>query len=586
MSLAVRTAFLAVFALAPAPAPARDATPDATPDARLADALSADAAFARTGYDGVRAAFARHFAATHAAEITAGFGDDHAELTAWLDANADIKEMLYTAIDPDVDQVMPALVLFHDLWKRNPAKVKAFPNVAVAIAVVWDDPRAVYDFRGHQIRTKSVLPDEVMRIGPGDNFDYLTGTSGPLATAVPLLPWEFLVHVVNDRTPIGERDWARANYLRRRAGIGKSYKDVEYDTEMLRTQSQVCKLNGEPYTLPSILEHGGVCAMQADFAARVAKSLVVPAEYVRGESNSGGLHAWVIWVELKSVRRDKITFELMSEGRYQIDQYYVGTLLDPKTGTDTTDRAMERRLATVGTAPEAARQAALLMRAFPIVVKETEMSPADQVRYCGRVVGLFPYAERAWLTVAGIARDGKTISPATAGQLAEKAFKTFGNFPDFSWTVVNDLITPQTDKTYRTRMYELLVARYENLGRPDLACEARLVLADYLVGQKDFKRAATGLAQTVRKFPAEGRYVPRMMAKLRDVCGQFRGGPDLLGKFYLELLPHVPPTRGDTVSEYCVGMYEQAVAFFEQNGMTAEAARVRAALERVRAGRG
>jgi glycosyltransferase involved in cell wall biosynthesis len=42
-----------------------------------------------------------------------------------------------------------------------------------------------------------------------------------------------------------------------------------------------------------IREHGGVCAMQADFAARVAKSLGVPAEYVGGEANSGGLHAWL-----------------------------------------------------------------------------------------------------------------------------------------------------------------------------------------------------------------------------------------------------------------------------------------------------
>ena len=584
MSRAMFTTSLAVLALAVPLAHADD--PAASPDATLAAALSSDAAFSRTGYAGVRAAFAKHFADTHKAEIVAGFGDDHAELTAWLDAHSDIKEMLYTAIDPDVDEVMPALVLFHDLWKRNPAKLEAFPNVAVAVAVVWDNPRAVYDFRGHQIRTKSVLPDEVMEIGPADNYDYLTGTSGPLEKAVPLLPWEFLVHVVNDRTPIAERDWARTNYLKRRAGIGKSYTDVEYDMEMLRTQSEVCKLNGEPYTLPSIREHGGVCAMQADFAARVAKSLVVPAEYVRGEGNSGGLHAWVMWVELKSVRRDQISFELMSEGRYLIDQYYVGTLLDPKSGKDTTDRAMERHLATVGSAPEAARHAALLMRAFPIVVRETEMSLGDQVRYCGRVVGLFPYSERAWLTVAGIARSEKVMSPSTAGQLAEKAFKTFGNFPDFSWKVVNDLLTPQTDKAYRTRIYEKLVTKYEQLGRPDLACEARLVLADYLVAQKDFKRAATGLAQTVRKFPSEGRYIPRMMTKLREVCDQFRGGSDFLGKFYLELLPRIPSKRGDSVSEYAVSMYEQAVAFFQQTGKTAEAARVQAALELVRTGRG
>src|SRR5262249_236735 len=130
------------------------------------------------------------------------------------------------------------------------------------------------------------------------------------------LPWEFLIHTVNHKTPMDERTWAVTNYLKRRSGIGTIYKDIVYDTEMLRTKSEKCKLNGQPYTLPSIKEHGGVCAMQADFAARVAKSLVVPAEFVGGEANFGGLHAWVMWVEVKAVNKDAVTFSLESFGRY------------------------------------------------------------------------------------------------------------------------------------------------------------------------------------------------------------------------------------------------------------------------------
>ncbi|MFV2038658.1 MAG: Clp protease N-terminal domain-containing protein, partial [Acidimicrobiales bacterium] len=33
---------------------------------------------------------------------------------------------------------------------------------------------------------------------------------------IRFVPWEFLVHVVNHRTPAGERDWALANYLPKR----------------------------------------------------------------------------------------------------------------------------------------------------------------------------------------------------------------------------------------------------------------------------------------------------------------------------------------------------------------------------------
>ena len=84
--------------------------------------------------------------------------------------------------------------------------------------------------------------------------------------------------------------------------------------------------------------------MQADFAARVAKSLGVPAEYVGGEANSGVLHAWVMWVEVKGVRKDAVAFSLESHGRYFGDNYYVGTLLDPEDGQTITDRELERRL--------------------------------------------------------------------------------------------------------------------------------------------------------------------------------------------------------------------------------------------------
>lgn len=563
----------------------RSQEPVADAEKKLADALSADKAFVRGGYPLVRAASARYFAETQSEAIREAFGDEHDALTAWLDANPEIKETLYTAIDPNQDQVIAALRLFRDLWKQDPARAKVYANVAIATAVVWDDPRAVYDFRGHQVRTKSILPDKVMQIGPMDNYDYLTGTTGPLKPIVPQLPWEFLVHVVNDRTPIEERDWARKNYLRRRAGIGSSYKDVEYDVEMLRTRSEVCKLNGQPYTLPSILEHGGVCAMQADFAARVAKSLVVPAEYVRGESNSGGLHAWVMWVELKSVQRDRISFALMSEGRYLVDQYYVGTLLNPKTGQEMTDRDLERRLATIGTAPESARQAELLMRAYPMVKAKKELTSADQLRYIRRVLDLFPHSEGAWLELAALSKDGLQKSAATAGQYAERAFNTFANFPDFVWRVVPDLLTPQTDKLYRVRIYERIVAKFEQLGRPDLACEARITLADYQAAQKDHKRAAAGLAQTIRKFPTEGRYVPKMMEKLQEICREFRGGTDLLAAFYLEILPRIPTKRGSEVSDYAVGMYEQAVMFFQTNSKVAEAARVQQALDLVRMGR-
>jgi hypothetical protein len=374
-------------------------------------------------------------------------------------------------------------------------------------------------------------------------------------------------------------------YLARRAGVGTSYKDIEYDKVMLQTRSQVCKLNDKPYTLPSIREHGGVCAMQADFAARVGKSLLVPAEYVGGEANSGGLHAWVMWAEVKAVNRDAVSFSLESFGRYNEDQYYVGSLLDPKTGKRITDRDLERRLTAVGNAPLSSRHASLLMRAYPIARDAKDYTTRQQLAYLNKVLAVYPMCGEAWVELAALHRDGKLTDAVEATRLVDRAAGVFAKFPDFSWKVVDELLTPQKDKVYRTRTFEKLATSYQNLGRPDLTCEARLKLVEYQTEAKDHKKAFDGLANTVRKFPAEGRYVPKMVFKMQEVAKDIKGGDALMAKFYLEILPQVPARRGDEVSTYCVKLHQQAIAYLKENNKPKEMALVEQSLARVQGGK-
>ena len=430
-------------------------------------------AFTRGEYKLVRAAFTKYFELRQGPAIKLALGDDAEPLFEWLNKNAELKETLFTAIDPATEEPAKVMKVFRDLWKADPEAVKKAGELAVAVSVVWDDPKGVYDYRGHQVRTKSHLPDGVMKVNALDNFKYVIEHQAKLKGPQLQLPWEFLVHVVNHRTPMDERDWAISKYLGRRSGVGTIYKDIEYDTEMLRTQSRVCKLNDKPYTLASIREYGGVCAMQADFAARVAKSLLVPAEYVGGEGNSGGRHAWIMWAEVKAVNKDAVTFSLESYGRYNIDQYYVGTLTDPQTGKKTTDRELERRLTAIGNAPHSSRHADLLMRAYPIVRDAKAYTTKQQLAYLNKVLAVYPQCGEAWVELAALHRDGKLTDAMEATRLVDRAVNVFFKFPDFSWKVVDDLITPQKDKQYRTRTFEKLATSYETLGRPDLACEAR-----------------------------------------------------------------------------------------------------------------
>jgi hypothetical protein len=537
----------------------------------VVSAMSNEKTFQKGEFKYIRGIFSKYFEEAFADEIKSGFGADSSQIMSWLNQNPDVKELLFTAIDPETDRVEQALSVFKDLYQVGPDKLKTYANVAVACAVVWDDPKSVYDYRGHQVRTQSLLPDGVMTNRHVENYKYLIENDAALKGIASHLPWEMLVHVVNHYTPVDERNWTLSNYLKRKAQIGTTYKDVKYDTEMLRTEMRngpgkgECRIGGKAYTLENLKQFGGVCAQQADYASRVAKCLSIPAEYVGGEGNSGGRHAWVMWVEIKSATKDKLDVSLLSEGRYLLDQYYVGTLKDPKTGRQITDREMELSLAAIVYAPNAGRQANLLMRAFPVVKEKKQYEPKHQIEYIRKVIEIDNFNDRAWSERAALLKSGSLTDAVGAVNVSNMAIRVFNNYPDFSWKYADDLLTPIKDKQTRARQFEKMVTRYEQLGRPDLACEARIRLVEYQVDAKDFKNAAEGLTKTIAKFPAEGRYVPKMLEKLQAVCSEYKGGTEKLTKFYLQLLPLIPTTRGSDVSEYCIKVHEQALEFFKKN---------------------
>lgn len=541
--------------------------------------------FEKTEYKAVRAAAARAVEARLAPAIKEAFGDDHDALVSWLDKNKELKEEFYTAIDEQKDDVPLVLGIFRDLWKADKEAVGKYPNLAIAVSVVWDNPRGVYDYRGHQVRTKSTLPEGYLKFGPKDEFAYHVSHAKAVqgkdaASRVEVLPWEFLAYVVDHRTPVEEREWAVKNYLAKRPMIGKVYHEIEYDKVMLETQSRVCKLNGHDYTLPDIKKYGGVCAMQADFAARVGKSLAVPAAYVGGQSQDLGLHAWVMWVEVQSASQAGVKFKLESWGRYRGDNYYTGTLHDPQTGEEILDRDMERRLSAAATDRNGKRQSDLAMKFYKEVSTAAELDPKKKVQYLLNTLKLSTFNEPAWLELARMARDGEVTGDAKSLVLeqTELLLRVFAQYPDFSWKVAGDLVSLQKDTQVRNRFYGSLAAMYETAKRPDLTCEARLKWADFLGEGKAWSAAATGLAQTIKKFPDEGRYVPKMLDKLAECCDQFPGGKEYLAKAYLELLRAMSPKRGDEVTKYFVKTSGDALAFLRAEKKTKEAAEV----ERIR----
>ncbi len=553
----------------------------------IALALDRGKLFDTRQYRELRKIFANRFEERYAAEINQAYGDDDKSMTAWLLKHPDVREEFYTAIDPQADDIVGALRIFKDLKTQFPDTLELYRELAIAIAITWDRERSgLYDYAGHSARTKSTMPGGLL--DAAGSFRYHVQADTPMQGWMQGLPWEFLLHVVDHKTPVVERRWALENYLAFRNTIGACYGQVPYDTMMLQTRSKMARLNDQLYTLPNLRTYGGVCAMQADFAARVGKSNGVPSAYVGGESSFNEGHAWVMWVEIKEVNQKGISFALNSHGRYQGDHYYVGHLHDPQTGKGISDRQLELRLHTVGVGPVAKRYTALLMDAFPLIRDQAQLTTTDQMKFLGRIIEMCPTDEAAWLELAKLAREGK-VTPEH-GKLMnvvfDQLFQVFDSFPDFTWAIFDDLISSQVKPLQKVTYFGKLIDLYESAGRPDLACEARLKQCELLMASDKPDNALAALnaiVATIRKFPEEGRYVPKLLDKLESICRKHNVGADQVVQFYTEFLPRIPQKRGSEPSKYCMATYERAILMFKKNGQPQLAQAYAAELANLRA---
>lgn len=525
--------------------------------------------FSLRKYEIVRKAFSDEFERQYDFQIHSAFGDQYDEMMEWLNARPELKEELFTAFRPESDDVVSGLTLFRELRERFPKAIERYASLAIATAVTWDRERpGVYDYANHARRTKSNMPTNL----PGgiDNFEYLVNAENYMQGRILYVPWEFLTLVVNHKTPLEERGWAMQNYLGKRVMFGKCYSEVPYDTQMLDTGSKVCRLAGKDYTLPNIRQFGGVCAMQADFASRVGKSIGVPAAYVTGPNRYGDLHAWVMWVELKAVSADSISFSLESHGRYRGDRYYVGSLREPQTGERTTDRLLALRLHSAGANTQAHRHARRIMQAYPELIGELRLGFDAELDFISQAVHLNPWNEDAWIALSKLsaahADDFEVLQVRQMKDALQLLFTAFAPFPDFTLTVFDDLISFEPKSEERINLYFKLLDVYTSAQRPDLAFQALLKTADLLVDSGRGDDAIEALATAIKKYADEGEYVPKMLDKLEDLHSSAGGSNQTLARFYGEFLPLIPKKRGSRPSEYCIKMYERGIARFRDSG--------------------
>lgn len=529
--------------------------------------------FQREAYKQVRAAFAKRFEANHQADIQKAYGEDREAIDAWFAKNADVKENLYTALVERHDDVPRALALFKEIWKQYPESLAKWSQLAIATAITWDQDQGVYDYKHHQVRVDSTLPDGMM--DALQNYKYVVNNEKKMLQPVYFFPWEFLVFVVNHRTPLPERHWAHTFFQSTKFKTKSWHQDVPYDMAIINREvakdptAAKPKMAGRPYTLENIRTYGGVCAHQADFACRTAKSLGIPAVYCSGASAYRDSHAWWMYVVVNNATQNEIKFSLTSDGRFDgKDNYYTGQVLDPHSGATMLDRDMERRLWLAGTDRVGKRLSSLVMRAYPSLAIANSFDVKDKVKYLDQCLKVSKYNEDAWLQFALLARRGelndenKKIALGHLARLSE----TFASYPDFIWRIFDDLIEVSTPAE-RVKQYESVQAQFEKAKRPDLTCDARLKLTDLLIEQSREPAAFAGLTTFVKKYPTEGRYVPKMMNKMETLAPSVKGGPAQVAGLYADLIPGMITYYGSDTTAYARKMTEQARAFMKEHNL-------------------
>jgi hypothetical protein len=230
---------------------------------------------------------------------------------------------------------------------------------------------------------------------------------------------------------------------------------------------------------------------------------------------------------------------------------------------------MERRLWLAGTDRLGKRLSSLIMRVYPSIATANKLETKEKVAYLQQCLKVSKYNEDAWLHFARLAKRGELKDENKKIALTQLASlnQTFAPYPDFIWKIFDDMIEVATPAE-KIKQYDAVLAQFEKGKRADLACDARLKLTELLVEQSKNTTALTGLTTSVRKFPTEGRYVPKILKMMEDVAPSVKGGPNQVAAVYVDLIPGLVVYYRSATNIYCKKMTDQARTFLQQNNLT------------------
>lgn len=436
------------------------------------------------------------------------------DLLKYLRANKPLASAVAFVLDAETDDLACAAALLDRLRKERAERASRLPGMTAALVAVRDQPLEL-----HINENAVTAPDPVAL------FDYFAESEGSMALSLSAGAPELLAFVVDAACQPDDLRWAARRFPENR-DVGQRFFDVRYDWDHYRSGAKK-KVSSAGFTLPNIMQYGGVCADQAYFACGVGKALGVPTVYVVANSAEVG-HAWVGYLQM----RNRGAVWDFNEGRYDAYKWIKGNIREPRSGETVSDAEVGMTAALAATPADRREASAALVDASMRLLADwkppTDEPGAGDARSAKRTgkpeealalleaaVNLSPGNVRAWRAMTAVAHTGKMTNEQKA-RWTSALQKTCGaEFPDFMIEMLHPLIDSMRSLDDQARAWEGLSR--DMARRPDLAADALISLGAVREKQGDTAGALAAYEEVVNRFAHVGLFIVRALDESRRV---------------------------------------------------------------------
>jgi len=511
----------------------------------------------RADYPKLRRLAAQKVAFDHQQQMWAEWGTTPAPVYSWLEKHPEFLENFLLALHETHDNIPAALRIVKHLVTQYPKRVEDYPDLTIAIAVVWDQPESIGN--GSQGQFQAI---DAPNPATGEElFLYYTDEKNPYKSRLKMLPWEVLCYVVSHKTSNLQRRWAFETYGRDIRMLGKKYNDVPW------IDGNPPPLAGLPYTLSNMKQHGGVCTCRADFALNLCRSLAVPAFYGgAGFPKYHGGHSWILWMEFREITPNRFVFTLEQEGRYPERKDYVAGGGNPQTLQPEDDGTILLRFSRLGVNISAARHSEILARVYPLIVNNTQPNLQERLKLLTEMNAVSSGSLFVWNEIASFGREKqftKKDVPLVL-KLYKKLLSEFAVSPNDLPSLVSGLLSFPEIKDQREKLYVQLFAMLDAKKRPDLIFEAVQNLAHEELRDKNEAAALKNLFGATLKYYEEASRIEPVLILIEQIAGQDpKANREKITEFYTRFLGLVLK-KTDLPLDYRLDMLRRAESCFEK----------------------